>query len=482
MAVAGYRYRIDGGTPVDAGMPTLVSGRRQIITGGMTSYSLHDVEVQAYDVALNYGPWSPTVSGRTLLPPAVVDINPSTWTYPDGTVINSFTDDAGVAWEFVGAGPTFKIVGGIGVLRFDGSTTGLKTSSTLNLSAATKVDVFCKQRTITYPGGANIIYEHGTDLSASPPALFAFTGASGGINVGHNVVGGANYKTTVESFVTAKVLHCKSDVGLTGAAETTVKVDGVLDNTGGVATENTGNFGNKTLYVGARTGTSLYSNFDLYRLRISVGGLTSGQETGIVNALNDSSVVRTKILVCIGDSLLTTNFGTTSVPIELSTLLGPRWTVINESIGGQLASQVDTNFATQATVHLGGSETVKVVLNQSGINDLNAHIASSTVIGYLQSVNTKAIAAGAICLTNGHTGIGPDHPTVTLNADRQTLDALIRANPTSVGTFVDLVTLAPALDNGDGPSTYFLSDDIHWTTAGRVLVAQTIYDNVLAGL
>lgn len=473
MSIAGYEYRKDGGSPVDVGnvLTTTVTG--------LTADTEYDFEIRAYDGAGNRSAWSSVVSATTEsvpLPAAVIDINPASLIYADGDSVSSFTDDSGVAWEFVGVAPIFKIVSGVPCLRFNGSTQALKTSATLDLSAETIIDAFLRTDLISDSAG-NILYEHGTNLGTDLPSFWGFMSGGGALMVaGHSGTGPAfNAWTTSEAFNVPKLLHCKSDRSLTLGAETVVKVDNVA--TGGsqtFASETSGNFANKTLYVGARAGTSNFGNFDLYRLRISVGGLTGGEVDQIANELMNPPVPD-NLLVVVGDSLATDYLGTTSVPEELAGLLGTDWRVINEAIPGQQVSEVNTNFATQVTANLGGSETRKVVLMRGGINDLDLGASAATVKSRLETFAASVQGAGAEVAICSLTGIGPDHASYPgLETDRLALNALLDADNAFMDIYVDIVSAEPLLDDGDD-ATYFLADDIHETTAGRELEAATIY-------
>jgi hypothetical protein len=52
MSVAGYQYRINGGTPVDVG------NELTAVISSLTSNTLYAIEVRAYDVSGNFSTWS----------------------------------------------------------------------------------------------------------------------------------------------------------------------------------------------------------------------------------------------------------------------------------------------------------------------------------------------------------------------------------------------------------------------------------------
>lgn len=467
-----------------SGLPTGGS----IDSSGNRSGTLTVLGTYTFNVTVTDSLSAPDTKSFTIsVVPSVIDINPASLNLLDGDVVSGFTDDAGVEWEFVGAGPVYKYVNGVPVLRFDGSTTGLKTAGNLDLSAFSKIDAFCRFKSISVVGSADIIYEHGTSLVGDQPSLFAFTNGSSQAVAGEARSGGDNYWTTSELFTsTPKLLHAQIDTSLGGSTETIVNVDGSA--TGGTHTasaDTSGNFGNKVLYVGGRTGSSLQANFDLYRLRIVGGGMTSGERTAATTEIM-SPTVRDKILVCVGDSLFTTYLGTTSSPRELAGLLGSAWQVFDQAIPGQEANAVNTNFSTQVTAFMGGPETTKWVLMRGGINDLavagKTPSQTHTILGtFVTNVHGLTGVKAAVC---GLTGIGATEEAAFpgLNAARQSLNTLLRASGgAGADLFIDLVTLAPSLDDGDD-STYFLTDTIHMTTAGRVLEGETIYGEFPAEL
>lgn len=475
MAVAGYEYRVNGGSPVDVGNVLTA------IVDELTPDTAYNFQVRAYDGAGNFSAWSSIVTATTdavPLPAGVVDINPrSLRGYTDGDTVSGFTDDEGVAWVFAGAAPVFRYVDGIAVLRFNGSTQGLKTSASLDLSAASIVETFTAFKRLG-GGATDILYEHGTNLSTDLPSLFTFTDGSNRAVVGCATSGPTlNYWTTSETFTAAaKVLYCKADTSLSGANDTAVKVNNVA--TAGAHTDASnvsGNFASKVLHVGTRTGASLFGNMNLHRLRFDKDGLSGGDLALVAADVAASITCRTNLIIFVGDSLFTVYAGVTSSPDEMIDLLGRTWDCVNVAVPGQTVQQMITNFTTQVTANLTGTQTNKKVIIRGGINDLAAGRTPAQVYTDLSSLCGLIQAQGAEAIVCSLTGIGAAHASYpALETNRLALNALIDANSSFADQYIDIVTLEPLLDDGDD-LTYFTADAIHMTTAGRELEAATIY-------
>lgn len=65
MAIAGYELEIDGGAPVDVGLPAIVTGKHQYDVTGLDVETEYEFRVRAYDDAGNRGDWSDAIQVST---------------------------------------------------------------------------------------------------------------------------------------------------------------------------------------------------------------------------------------------------------------------------------------------------------------------------------------------------------------------------------------------------------------------------------
>ncbi len=180
-------------------------------------------------------------------------------------------------------------------------------------------------------------------------------------------------------------------------------------------------------------------------------------------------------VVFLGDSL-TAGFGLTtpltqSYPNQTLTLLNAdtfSYTIYNKGINGQTAATIDTNFASQlaSTGPLGRVQNVIEVL--AGINDLFAGTTAAAAYVSLQSIWSKARAAGykvvAVTLTPAN--------TVTPDSLRTSLNTLILSNAALYDAVADIGADATVGCAGcQNNATYYQGDGVHWTTAGAAIVA-----------
>lgn len=67
MAIVGYEYRIDGGTPVDMGLPDPLT----FTVAGLEEATIYDFEVRGYDAEGNRTPWSNVATASTFGPTGI---------------------------------------------------------------------------------------------------------------------------------------------------------------------------------------------------------------------------------------------------------------------------------------------------------------------------------------------------------------------------------------------------------------------------
>ena len=156
--------------------------------------------------------------------------------------------------------------------RFNGTSSFMATTATLDLSAYNKVTLsaWVRQRT----DQNSVIHELGTDYSAANNAFqCSYAQTVGQIQAGMYEGGNASLWRS-EPIQLNQWIHVgiPYDRTLSGAEAAKVYLDGLLSgsNVDSSATF-TGNFANATMYFGARAGTSAFATFDMVDLRIFSG-------------------------------------------------------------------------------------------------------------------------------------------------------------------------------------------------------------------
>jgi hypothetical protein len=188
--------------------------------------------------------------------------------------------------------PAYKTSGGLHWLQFDGTNDALASAATLNLTGTDKVTVCAGVRKLS-DVSAGLAIETSADINTNPGSFYVgapeSTGASG------NYTFTARASAATPSPVSSGVVLAPNTSLLTALADIststrTFRRNGVQTATS-TATLGTGNFGNRTLFVGARNQTSLYLNGDIYFLLIR-GALTAGAD---LTALEGFAAARTGI-------------------------------------------------------------------------------------------------------------------------------------------------------------------------------------------
>ncbi len=194
MAVAGYEYRVNGGSPVDAGNVLLAS------VTGLTSDTSYNFEVRSYDLAGNRSAWSPVVAASTL--PTfrvadIMDVEPNAFGLTDGTSIVSL--DNSVIGQNDGTQSTSgdravfhtNQQGGKGAAQLDGVNDFYDFGNIFN--SLTQGSFYFLGRKTNDPAGVLQSGSWQTDASGDTSLLGLWSGASNGIDeklfttVRHNV-------------------------------------------------------------------------------------------------------------------------------------------------------------------------------------------------------------------------------------------------------------------------------------------------------
>lgn len=174
MAVAGYEYRVNGGTPVDVG-----SVLSTVVTGLATATS-YDFEVRAYDGLGQYSDWSPVVTASTGAATLPIDmanlliwLRNGTGLYQDaamttpaahGDPVGAWADQSGNARHRTqstgGNKPTASQVNSQLSVHFDATNDDLRGASSLTLKPMT---FFCLYTPDSFITGSKLL---GTSVSS----------------------------------------------------------------------------------------------------------------------------------------------------------------------------------------------------------------------------------------------------------------------------------------------------------------------------
>jgi hypothetical protein len=295
MAVAGYEYRIDGGSPVDMGLTNPVTA------SGLTAATSYDFEFRAYDGAGNRSAWTSIVSESTDAFPGLIDVVGQSAAAAYGVrklrgayagsavrvrrASDNAEQDIGFSGEaldwasaisFKGASTIFVKTwydqsGGSADLTqaTAASQAGLDTSGeqltfdgsndfysvALDLSASDKLSAFMVAASATN-ADYQILLEHNTGAAANDLLIFTNSGA---VCAFYSQVASVGNAESVNSFTSGadRLVTVITDRSLTGSSIVKARVD--ASNANDVATSNiSGNYANANLNVGARNNGSTF--------------------------------------------------------------------------------------------------------------------------------------------------------------------------------------------------------------------------------
>lgn len=182
VGVTGYRYRIGGGTPVDAG-----AGTTEVVSG-LTASTSYTFEVSAYDAAGNHSGWSTPDSATTDADPAE--------TYS--------TDFAGMTAEVAPTGWTSRWAAGTTFLvKDDGAASSgkvLRAASAASVRSAwsweggdtgSNVEILARFRPLINASGGGRLLLRGSGSSGSETGILFFLASTGLPTIGKYVAGAA---------------------------------------------------------------------------------------------------------------------------------------------------------------------------------------------------------------------------------------------------------------------------------------------------
>ena len=196
------------------------------------------------------------------------------WGFEEGSS-NTLHDTSGHGFNGTLYGsPAWELSGSRPGVTFNGSSQYASSALGTLLSGLQTVTCCLLASGLTNTG-TRIIVEYGTDWGANAGTFGAYTD-SGTIETGVRGNVGHNYRSNSTSFDTGLHLFCfvfdytQGD----GVSETSMYIDGVVSGYSSQSTtgNNTGTFDtNKSLYLAARAGTSLWLSLSIYEFRVYSG-------------------------------------------------------------------------------------------------------------------------------------------------------------------------------------------------------------------
>lgn len=178
-------------------------------------------------------------------------------------------------YQRIAAATDYDIVGFLPYLQFDGVDDAMTTNS-IDFTATDKMTVFAGVRKLSDAAAYPVICELGTGGTNGGFGIYATAGAgSSRYSVALYGSGISEYQPQTYAAPITNVLSAAYDIGgATLADEIVPRVNGTVVQTNGSGANQTGNFGNLALFIGARNQTSLYFNGWLTSL-IGRGAATS---------------------------------------------------------------------------------------------------------------------------------------------------------------------------------------------------------------
>lgn len=262
---------------------------------------------------------------------------------------------------------------------------------------------------------------------------------------------------------------------VTNGASSSLQVSGQTLKTGNITTA-----GTKTKATLGAPGNLLggfFGNLQVAEYIIADSTLTAPQATQIRNyLLAKHAIVTRKFLICDGNSLTLgtgSTGGTNGWPVQIIPLLtggSGTWRVLNNGVGGQVTTAMDTQAST------GGANTTDgylgfyartVVVGWEVSNDIIAGTSAATAYSNYTTFWANRLAANAAAKRVAVTCMKRTDMTGPQETARQTVNANILANwPTFADALID-----PTADArlNDPTNLTFFADGIHLTDAGYAI-------------
>lgn len=192
-----------------------------------------------------------------------------------------------------GSRSLYQVVSGYGCAQFDGVNDLLQVSG-INLSATNKVLIGLAFKPNTT--AASIAMEYSTTAVSNIGAFYVSINESG--TGKHNMLANSGGSGLVDVVTLSSAVALAPTVlidyidlaQLVSTAKHSVRVNGASAGITSVidSTDVAGNFGNYDLFLGARSGSSVPSNMNLYRAFVLAGSSTAGEQLILENWLRES--------------------------------------------------------------------------------------------------------------------------------------------------------------------------------------------------
>jgi hypothetical protein len=416
----------------------------------------------------------------------------------DDDAISSLTDTYG-GYHATGTTtqrPTYKanILNGKPVARFNGTANGLVTSA-INLSGTSAITLFVVGNSAT-SGADHVFVEMSSNYNSQADSFLFYRASTNQYVWTHigNVAGADTFLTTDGTAprkltTTPRVLCGVYDKSQAAAAEVTGYRGHMQFGTRTGASNNTNNYGNRALYIGARNQASLFLNGDIARILLYSRALTEAERWLVNTYLGRTFGLEPQsgMLIFDGDSL---TYGATvggdsraanPYPSQVITALTNKYAWENYAVGGQQWTDMTSDATTQIDPMRSSSAPRSALVVWAGTNDMGSvggNQSAATTYSRLQTYCNARRSAGftiannapifvLTCLPRGDAGAPGDFET-----KRQSYNTLIRAGDSSYDYVIDVAADSRIGDSGDqNDTTYYASDKIHLIEAGYGVVA-----------
>ncbi len=207
---------------------------------------------------------------------------------------------------------------------------------------------------------------------------------------------------------------------------------------------------------------------------------TAGNDKAIKTAIVSLGTTAVSDLQCSGDSMTAggglSNPATQSYPAVLAGLLGSGWTVANRGVGGATLDQLAASDITRVDPLWSWQSPARICSIFAGRNDLYFGTpVSQLMTDYAAYCRARRQAGYRVIAWTMLPGVPTGSWTTN---DQQTFNAFVRAN---YGSFADALFDAAAVSGMTDPTgPNYQSDGVHPNESGSVLLAQGLYQVVLA--
>ena len=420
------------------------------------------------------------------VPGLVSDWNPGALALNDGDPIGSLTDTKS-GYNGTGTGtqrPTYRAGAGRPYADYNGTTNGLVTPA-IDLTAASQITLIIVGTAAS--GGDQVFFEQSSNYNSFNDAFVAYREAANTVLYAAKGPNVRTFRPTNPVTTTPTIMHAVYDKVSTNRQTWggTNGANGGLQNASTTG-NNTGFFGNRPCYIGARNQASLRLTGRIYRILLYIGKKTPAEMDYIgqglsglygptwsnINYLHEQYVFH-------GDSI-TNGDGvgvTYPYPQQFEDLSGKVRTWSKVAINGQTVAQMSAAYpASIAPLYNASQYTVQKLIAYGQTNDMalpGGNQDAATTWARDQAYWALAKATGwkviwGTCLPRSDSPATP----VDFDTKRATLNTSIRAGWTGVidGLF-DVAANTSIGENGDSDDPTWYVDKVHPSNAGATIIA-----------